>query len=44
MLSQHINVTCKIYDAFFTVFGNFGFDCDTAVVVLIGQVGDGAQN
>ena len=27
---------CKIYDAFITVFGNFGFYCNTAVVVLIG--------
>jgi hypothetical protein len=27
---------CKIYDAFVTVFGNFGFDCDTAVMLLIG--------
>jgi len=32
---------CKTYDAFGTVFRNFGFDCDTAVVVLIGLAGIG---
>jgi len=26
----------KIYDAFITDFANFGIDCETAVVVLIG--------